>query len=240
MNDETSNAVQNFNEILENHGLMNYVNKPTSRAGFIIDLVICEKEATQVQNIVVGNKLWSKQHKFVQFDLNIRKYSVTPKKILIQQKRNFNPQYYIQIAILEMMMTYENIEMNEGYNECNNHNVVGGECVNCLVAVYNKVFGEKYDEMCPQLEKTIKIRENCPWFNMEIKEARKKRRRAELRWRRRRTEERWSEYNIERRIVLKLIKTTKREYYRKSIKDAGMDMNILKKFFNELLGKKWK
>ena len=99
------------------------------------------------------------------------------------------------------------------------------------------VFGEEYNEMCPVIEKKIKTREAAPWFSTEIREARKRRRLAETKWRKKKTVELRAQYVIARNEVHELIKTTKKQYYSRKIREAGADMNKLTKFFKELLGR---
>ena len=49
------------------------------------------------------------------------------------------------------------------------------DCVHCLAPIYNTVFQEEYEKMCPMNTKTIIVKEKCPWFNVHIIRARKKR-----------------------------------------------------------------
>ena len=86
------------------------------------------------------------------------------------------------------------------------------------------------------IEKNIKIRDAAPWFNTEIREARKRRRLAEIKWRKRKTEELRKQYVISRNEVIRQIKIAKEQYCKRKIQEAGTDINKLNKLFRELLG----
>ena len=58
------------------------------------------------------------------------------------------------------------------------------DTLNELVLCYNSTLSSALDRHAPLITKTIPARPLVPWFNDEIKEARRLRRRAERRWRR--------------------------------------------------------
>ena len=59
----------------------------------------------------------------------------------------------------------------------------------CFTGLYNDIAREKYDEMCPILEKEIVVVDNAPWFNATTLRAKKDKKKKEILWRRHRTEE---------------------------------------------------
>ena len=56
--------------------------------------------------------------------------------------------------------------------------------MNDLVSCYNSTLASALDRYAPLITKTIPARPLVPWFNDDIKEARRQRRRAKRRWRR--------------------------------------------------------
>ena len=63
------------------------------------------------------------------------------------------------------------------------------------------------------------------------------RRLAETKWRKKKTAELRTQYAISRNEVHELIKTTKKQYCSRKIREAGLDMNTLNKLFKVLLGR---
>ena len=53
-----------------------------------------------------------------------------------------------------------------------------------LANLYNTTLSNTLDLYAPVVTKTIKSRTLVPWYSVEIKEARRKRRKAERKWRR--------------------------------------------------------
>ena len=56
--------------------------------------------------------------------------------------------------------------------------------MNDLVSCYNSTLASTLDRHAPLITKTIPARPLIPWFNDDIKEVRRQRRRAKRRWRR--------------------------------------------------------
>ena len=81
------------------------------------------------------------------------------------------------------------------------------------------------------------MRDHSPWFDSNVREARKKRRLAERRWRRLKTTELRVRYFQAKNEVNRLIRATKKKYYNTKIMEAGPNTKKLYSFFNNLLGK---
>ena len=56
--------------------------------------------------------------------------------------------------------------------------------LNDLVHCYNTTLASALDRHAPLVTRSIPVRPRVPWFNNDVKEARKERRKAERRWRR--------------------------------------------------------
>ena len=81
----------------------------------------------------------------------------------------------------------QNIEIRKLLNcQCQGENceerLINNDCVHCLTLIYNTMFKEEYENMCPSITKNIIVKEKCPWFNGDVVSARKRRRAAEKKW----------------------------------------------------------
>ena len=95
----------------------------------------------------------------------------------------------------------------------------------------------KYNEMCPEIEKSIIIREKTKWFNSEIKEAKKYRRKMEDKWKRNKSVENWEIYKRIRNNYYTLIEKNKKKYYNEKFQNSRNSKEIHKNL-EELLGLK--
>ena len=87
------------------------------------------------------------------------------------------------------------------------------------------------------MEKQIVIRDNAKWFNKELLEAKRKRRKFEERWKRTKNRESRALYNKARNDYNTLIEKTKRKYYNNALKN-NKDPRMLNKNLDDLIGLK--
>ena len=111
------------------------------------------------------------------------------------------------------------------------------DCVDCLAGLCSTVFCDEYDRKCPLIEKVIIEKENAPWWNGEIANARRLRRAAEKRWKRRRTEPLRNKYVEEKNKVNCLIRNAKIQYYKRKIEEAGINIVRIYSCLNLLIGR---
>ena len=114
-----------------------------------------------------------------------------------------------------------------------NHN----PCANCYVRKSKEVFSVNHSEKCPIVEKQIVIRDNAKWFNKELLEAKRKRRKFEERWKRAKNRESRPLYNKERNEYNTITEKTKRNYYNNALKN-NKDPRMLNKNLDDLIGLK--
>ena len=81
------------------------------------------------------------------------------------------------------------------------------------------------------------IRDNAKWFNKELLEAKRKRRKFEERWKRTKNRESRALYNKARNDYNTLIEKTKRKYYNNALKN-NKDPRMLNKNLDDLIGLK--
>ena len=82
--------------------------------------------------------------------------------------------------------------------------------LNDLVECYNLTLASILDRHAPLLTKTLTIRPLVPWFNNEIKKARRERRKADIRWGRTRSASHFKEFKAKKNHTTHLITKARR------------------------------
>ena len=228
MDDQSNPNTREFIEMMDSLNLVNKVENITSRGGHIIDLIFCDEEQSIISDIYVDEICrLSPIHNLVSFKLTYEIRKRVIKNIRHRNQRNFNSDSFISIVIEEINSSMCNM--------CD-HNIEYSDCITCLTSLYNESLRNKYNQICPWVEKDIEIRDHAPWFNHETLRAKKERKRKENKWRRLRTIEARQEYQHARTTATKLIMKRKKEYYRQKTQEAGKDINKLYKILGKLRG----
>ena len=126
-------------------------------------------------------------HKLVNFGIKTNTENKIVKKITFRRKNLFDEDILIEHGL-------QKIEIRKLLNcQCQGENceerLTNSDCTHCLTLIYNIMFKEEYENMCPVITKNITVKEKCPWFNGDIVRARKRRRAVEKKWKRRKTSE---------------------------------------------------
>ena len=232
--DTVSNNSREFLNLLNTFGFMNYVEDATHGLGeneHILDLVITGAGSCLLKNLVVEPVATISDHKFIQFSLDIPVDKKVRKTIKFRNTRNLNSE------------TFSNHIKEYFYNSFENalctHESFGCHiCVNCCNEIYRKHSTEYFISNAPMVRKTILIREDCDhWYNFEVREAKRKLRKAERNLYRRKTEECKIEYRRLRKIKCDSVRRNKISYYNNKISNCDNDSSKLYQIMNQLLGK---
>ena len=213
LDNKSDNYVSEFNELLESHDLENTIDETTSLSGHIIDLVIQTKNNRLVNEIIIEPECTiSPVHKVIHFSLDIRKSCNITKKITYRKKTNYNAEKFIEKSVLEIREKREN--NNSFCESCRSLQ----SCVNCFTRSSKTIMANNYDNICPEETKEIIVRENAKWYNSELREAKKNKRKMEDKWKRSKKSmksEYWNLFKVARNKYNNLIEKTKREYFSK-------------------------
>ena len=82
-----------------------------------------------------------------------------------------------------------------------------------LVACYNNTLKVTLEKLAPLTTKTIVERPRVPWFNDEIREAKRQRRKAERKWRASNLELDLVAFRAKRNAVTWLMNNARKEFY---------------------------
>ena len=110
--------------------------------------------------------------------------------------------------------------------------------LDALVRKYNTTLSEIIDCHVPLKTKTVKVRPAVPWYNDEIKAAKRLRRKVERTWRRTRPLSDLNIFKFYRNRVTYLTNQARRAFYTNFIDENSTDHKMLFRDTNQLLAKK--
>ena len=93
------------------------------------------------------------------------------------------------------------------------------------------------DKHAPLITRSTKERPRVPWFNEEIKKAKRERRKAEKRWRRTRLDSDLAAFKVKRNAATALMNKARREFYTNFIEENSGDQKKLFAASNRLLNR---
>ena len=219
MGDTADRYAAQFGSLLELFNLKQHVTVPTHRSGNILDLVISRKdaEALKVNELVVMEHLIS-DHKAICFQLNLQKPLSERKPVVSRRLRNFDFGAFNKIIICSGLRAD-----------------VSDLSLNLMVDMHDNVLLDTMDTLAPVKSRTIVLRPNTPWYNEEIGNEKRKRRRLERRWGANRLESDRLSY-IEQCSVVNTMLYKAKEFYSSSvIRDNAYDTRLLFRSIDKLL-----
>ena len=222
-------STRKFLDLVNIFNMKNNVNVPTARSGHTLDLVITDDSSNLISNIE-AEEFGSLFHYAVTYDVNILRRTNIEKEITFRNKKIFDPINFIDTSCAELLGAADHP------CQCSPVPRLKKDCINCLCSEYNTIFSRNFDTLCPTKTKKINLVKDPPWYNNEIKEARKERRLKELRWRRNKTNERRLEFNASRNKVCRLIQQAKSKYYNDKIEEFSSDSAKLNGLLSDLTG----
>ena len=107
-----------------------------------------------------------------------------------------------------------------------------------LVNSYNTTLAQVLDRQAPLCTKVIRSRPLVPWFNEEIKVARRKKRKAERKWRRTGTREDMLAFKAKKNSVNALMNETGCKFYNDFVQDNSSNQRSLFSAVKKLLNQK--
>ena len=154
-----------FLDLLEAMDMLQHVTTPTHESGHTLDLIITRQCDALVKDPPVSDYHIS-DHWSVTCLLNLKKPTITRKTKTIRKIKN------IDTAALSNELAVSDLCTNTP------------DDLNDLVHCYNTTLASALDRHAPLVTRSIPVLPLVPWFNNDLKEVRKERRKAERRWRR--------------------------------------------------------
>jgi len=213
----SKSEVKRFLTYLETNDFQQHVMHPTHVSGHILDLIMSRPSDNLVRSCEVQTNLID--HHKVKCDINVAKPSLCKKLVTCRNFKAINQAQFKSdlcdsLTVLQTDVTCE---------------------------MYLKEFDAKstiLDKHAPEKTRYRTIRPRYPWYNDDIKEQRRLRRRLERRWRKHGSLEDKQAFIEQKEHVNKLIDTAKREFYHEKL--ATSDAKGISQAVNTLLNKSMK
>jgi hypothetical protein len=215
----TNSDAQRFCKLLDNFDLLQHVQQTTHERGHTLDLIITCAADQLVQDVVTMDTGIS-DHFWIHCSLSGPKPKSVRKQISYRKIKAINTEAFVTDIRASPLSFTDSFES-----------------VHTAVDIYNTQLSNILDKHAPLVTKSITLHPEAPWFNEEIREAKKERRKAELIWRK-------SGLTVHRQIYLGkkenvnfLIKSAKESYYSQMIADSN-DQKTLFKVVEKITHKK--
>jgi hypothetical protein len=216
MDDEKSKEATVFASTLDSYGLQQHVVSPTHKHGHILDLVITRSDDDIVDKVAIDDGIFLSDHFSVDCTLKISKPPLPTKEVTARKIREINT-----------------VELSRDIEESPLCNLNAFDSVAELVVSYNDVLAKLLDKHAPLKTRTVTLHPQSPWYNAEIAEAKRNRRKAERRWRKSKLSVHRQLYIDARNAVKDMITKAKSSYYSDKIENA-VDSKALFKIIDSL------
>ena len=160
--DSTSNNYANqFKDLLSAHGLIQHITSPTHRYGHCLDLMITrENTSPLISNISIHPGL--SDHYAIITDMNLKKPPMPTISVTTRHWKNVN----MQDLCYDIESQLENVNLEDGE-------------LDYFVNLFESTVRNILDDHAPLKTQTVKLQSESPWFNDDIRAARKTRRQLE-------------------------------------------------------------
>ena len=109
--------------------------------------------------------------------------------------------------------------------------------IEAMAEQYQVILSNLLDQHAPLTTKTIKVRNMVPWYNDEIKHAKRTRRQLQRRWRLTKLPCDHDRFKKQRKLASQTLQSVKSNYYHTKIPECGRDSKSLYRVMNSLLGR---
>ena len=208
-----------FLDLLTTFDLKQHVHVSTNKSGHTLDLMITRSTDNLVQDVQV-NDTGISDHFWVHSTILGPKPKTVKKEITYRKTKSINVDHFksdIATSSLGQLDTYDN--------------------VNTIVSSYNTLLEELLDKHAPVITRIVTVHPQTLWYNHNIDEAKKERRRAEKLWRSTKLSIHRDLFIAKKEIVNTLLQEAKVNHYTNLISDAN-DQKKLFRIVNELTNKK--
>ena len=160
-----------FLDLLDSVGLQQHIKKPTHVHGHTLDLVITRSSAGIIQSQPNVDCFFS-DHAFILCELQPSKPQTTVETV-----------YYRKLGWIDKSALMNNIAISSFCSDSSLHDYLSTHELDSLVQKYQDALTTVIDQHAPIISKTLVARPKVPWYNKEIDNAKRQRRKAERTWR---------------------------------------------------------
>ena len=216
VDDSTNPDTARLLDLLDSMGLRQHVNQPTHELGHTIDLIITRQSDSIISGSPVTDHLFS-DHLSVLTTLRATK----PKII-------WKEQVYRKIKSIDLDSFCSDLATSEVCQDTPRE-------LNELVDCYNRSLTSILEKHAPLKRKIIPQRRRIPWYNDQILNAKRLRRKAEKKWRLSNSTLDLTAYKSARNFATNLIKKARFDFYHNLIQENSSDQGKLFRISKQLL-----
>ena len=205
-----------FKELLESLNLRQHVKASTHRLGHTLDLIITREHELLLDSQIKIHPPLS-DHKPLSFHCYIDKPETLKTKVCYRKTKDIDMCSFKEELANLPVMRLQTSDVNE------------------LVANYNKELTTLLDRHAPIITKESFVRNQSPWFNDELSQAKKSKRQAERKWIKNPLEINLQIFHHHKYTYLDMCKNAKKEFYQSQIAQHQGNQKELYKIANKLL-----
>ncbi|KAK3755485.1 hypothetical protein QZH41_001053 [Actinostola sp. cb2023] len=215
LDDPSDYDSKKFHDLLDTFGLSQHVTMATHTSGHTLDLIISRSSNDiNVQSLQTTYSI--SDHRFVECKLSVPGPCLSVKEIHLRKLRQINVDAFrADIASSEL---------------CNSQLVSLEDLTQC----YNVTLSKILDKHAPLKRKVIVVRPRVPWFTVELKDLKAKRRKLERKWLKSKHQNDRDAYRSICNQYSALLKDTKKKHYAELIDQCAGDSKKLFQVVNSL------
>ncbi|XP_022791543.1 uncharacterized protein LOC111330846 [Stylophora pistillata] len=217
----TDSDASRFQDLLSSMGLQQHVDKSTHISGHTLDLMITRCSDSFLTAKPMTDYLFS-DHFTVLCDLALSKPSPKNEQISYRKLKAIKIEDFKQDLSTSELCNYSPDSLND------------------LVECYNDTLSQVLERHAPLRSKVIRSRPLVPWFNEDIKNARREKRKAERKWRRSGKHDDMLSYKKIKNTTNRLMNEARSQYYHDFINDNSSNQKKLFAAANTLLNQRKK
>ena len=165
--DDTTNCdTIKFMDILDSANLSQHVLGSTHRKGHTLDLIITQHNSNLVTDVRILNDVFS-DHQVVTCKLNCPRPPLSKIPLTFRSTKQLNGDVFI--ATLKESLANKDLSVKTDIDE--------------MVDIYNSTLKDIYDKLAPVQTRVVNHRPWAPWYNEDLREAKREKRRAERKFR---------------------------------------------------------
>ena len=213
--DRGNSDTKKFLELLDNLNLQNKIWLPTHEKGHTLDLLIT-RDCDDILMDHFKTTSYLSDHAFVKTNQKFSKSTCMTKDIQFRRTKNIN------LSQLKADITASDLSQMDNMSATE------------MAELYDRTLSALLDVHAPLISKTIKIKQNSPWYNNELRAMKRKKRKYERRWIRSGTDEDHNAFKQARVDYIKKCNETKTTYYSNEVLKCGSDQRKLYKLIRNM------
>ena len=217
VNNSSDTNTLKFKDLLDTYGLTNNIDFPTHMGGNTLDLIIT-RTSDNIQPQYTEPTSYISDHCFVRAIFNIKKPPPQTRNVTYRKLDNINIDNLKQDILQSELSTIgtKNTTIHED------------------VIIYDNTLINLINIHAPEINKTIRVKPESPWYNGELMHLKLIKRDAERKWKKSKTVENYNHLKLTRNNYVGQCNRAHKSYHSSLVEDCGNDQGKLYKLINKL------